>query len=74
MTCPTDQLLTNSSDNPLFLADFGQCNKKARTRKSLPYKHLGCKAGERIRTADVQLGKLVPNLADWLVKPLTAVA
>jgi len=59
---PTDQLLTNSSDNSLFSGNFGQCNRKARTRKSLPHKHFRCKAGERIRTADVQLGK--QNTAD----------
>ena len=30
-------------------------------------------AGERIRTADVQLGKLGPALPDWLSKPVFSV-
>ena len=54
----TDPLLTHSPKNGLFWAVLSEPTKQARTRKSRPDKHFQVKAGERIRTADVQLGKL----------------
>ncbi len=52
---PSDQLMTNSASWHSFLA---VSSEKARTRKSRPCKHFHQKAGDRIRTDDVQLGKL----------------
>ena len=54
----TDPLLTHSAKNGVFGAVLSRPREKARTRKSRPDKHFQVKAGERIRTADVQLGKL----------------
>lgn len=54
----TDPLLTHSAKNGVFRAVLSRPREKARTRKSRPDKHFQVKAGERIRTADVQLGKL----------------
>ena len=53
----TDPLLTHWAKNGVFEAVLTEPRKKARTRKSRPDKHFQVKAGERIRTADVQLGK-----------------
>ncbi len=54
----TDPLLTHSAKNGVFRAvSFGP-TIKAKARKLRPFKDLSFKAGERIRTADVQLGKL----------------
>jgi hypothetical protein len=53
---PSDQLMTNSGGWHSFLA---VSSEKARTRKPRPCKHFHSKAGDRIRTDDVQLGK--PN-------------
>jgi hypothetical protein len=50
---PSDQLMTNSASWHSFLA---VSSEKARTRKSRPCKHFHQKAGDRIRTDDVQLG------------------
>jgi hypothetical protein len=51
---PSDQLLTNSASWHSFLA---HSSEKAQTRKPRPCKHFHSKAGDRIRTDDVQLGK-----------------
>ncbi len=53
----TDPLLTHSAKNGVFGAVLSGPGKEARTRKSRPDKYFQVKAGERIRTADVQLGK-----------------
>ena len=50
---PSDQLMTNSGSWHSFLA---VSSEKARTRKPRPCKHLHQKAGDGIRTHDVQLG------------------
>jgi hypothetical protein len=50
---PSDQLMTNSGGWHSFLA---VSSEKARTRKPRPCKHFHSKAGDRIRTDDVQLG------------------
>ena len=52
----TDPLLTHSAKNGVFGAVLSGPRKEARTRKSRPDKQFQSKAGERIRTADVQLG------------------
>ena len=54
----TDPLLTHSSKNAVFIGHWPFLTKKARTRKPRPFKYLRSKAGEGIRTLDVQLGKL----------------
>ena len=53
----TDPLLTHSAKNGVLGAVLSGLRKEAPTRKSRPGKHFQLKAGERIRTADVQLGK-----------------
>ena len=51
----SDQLMTNSASWTSFLA---LPSKKAQPRKPRPCKHFHQKAGDGIRTHDVQLGKL----------------
>jgi hypothetical protein len=51
----TDQLMTNSASWHSFLA---LPSKKAQAHKPRPCKHFHSKAGDGIRTHDVQLGKL----------------
>jgi hypothetical protein len=53
---PSDQLLTNSASWHSFLALL---SKKAQARKPRPCKHFHSKAGDGIRTHDVQLGNSV---------------
>ena len=67
----TDQLMTNSGGWHSFLA---VSSKKAQARKPRPCKHFHSKAGDGIRTHDVQLGKLGSALADWLSKPVFPVS
>ncbi len=55
---PTDPLLTHSVKNGGFHAIPVGSKKKAEASKLRPFQHLRFTAGERIRTADVQLGKL----------------
>jgi hypothetical protein len=52
---PSDQLMTNSGGWHSFLAFSSE---KAQAHKPRPCKHFHSKAGDRIRTDDVQLGKL----------------
>jgi hypothetical protein len=52
----TDPLLTHSSKNAVIIGHWPISSKKARTRKSRPFKYLHSKAGDGIRTHDVQLG------------------
>ncbi len=54
----TDPLLTHSSKNGVCWAVLSGPRTKAQTRQSRLDKHAQLIAGERIRTADVQLGKL----------------
>ena len=54
----TDPLLTHWAKNGVFYAVLSAPTKKAQARKLRPFKDLSFTAGERIRTADVQLGKL----------------
>ena len=54
----TDPLLTHSLENAVFLGRWRQAHEKGMSHKPMPGKELGFTAGERIRTADVQLGKL----------------
>ena len=51
----TDQILTNSASWQSFWAFL---TKKAQVAKPVPWRHLDSKAGDRIRTGDVQLGKM----------------
>ncbi len=53
----TDPLLTHSAKNGVFQAVFGSPMKKAQARKLRPFKKFRLKAGDGIRTHDVQLGK-----------------
>jgi len=55
----TDPLLTHWAKNGVFRAVFSAPTKKAKARKLRPLKDLSFKAGERIRTADVQLGNVL---------------
>ncbi len=54
----TDPLLTHWAKNGVFPAVLRSPTKKAQARKLRPFNHLQFKAGEGIRTLDVQLGKL----------------
>ena len=54
----TDPLLTHSSKNAVIIGHKAPRTKNARTRKFVRSKHFDSKAGEGIRTLDVQLGKL----------------
>ena len=54
---PPDSLLTHSSQDGVFRAVLSEPMKKGRTHKSRLEKQFRSKAGERIRTADVHLGK-----------------
>ncbi len=54
----SDPLMTHSSENAVFIGHWPAPTEKARTRKPRPCKHFHQKAGDRIRTDDVQLGKL----------------
>ena len=54
----TDPLLTHSLENVVILGPWGEAREKGMSHKPMPSNGLGLKAGERIRTADVQLGKL----------------
>ena len=55
---PTDPLLTHSVKNGVFDAIPVGPKKKAEASKLRPFQHLRHTAGDRIRTDDVQLGKL----------------
>ncbi len=70
----TDPLLTHSAKNGVFGAVLSGPRKKTRTGKSRPDKHFQLTAGERIRTADVQLGKHIPTLTEKLGKPVFPVS
>jgi len=63
----TDQELTKSASWQSF---FGVRNKKARVAKPVPERHLSSKAGDRIRTDDVQLGNHPLTFSEKLGKPL----
>ena len=52
---PTDQILTNLRSWHSFRRPE---TKQAQARELRPFNHFGFKAGDRIRTDDVQLGKL----------------
>ncbi len=54
----TDPLLTHCPEKPRFWPVSWTATRKAQTRKSGPGEHFCLKAGDRIRTDDVQLGKL----------------
>ncbi len=54
----TDPLLTHSLENAVFLGPWRETHEKGMSHKPMPSNGLALKAGERIRTADVQLGKL----------------
>ena len=58
----TDPLLTHWAKNGVFRAVLSAPTKKAQTYKLRPFNHLAFKAGERIRTADVQLGNSMLRL------------
>ncbi len=60
MTRPilTDPLLTHSLENVSFIGHSSGQNEKGMSRKPMPFNCLCFKAGDRIRTGDVQLGKL----------------
>jgi hypothetical protein len=54
----TDPLLTHFSAGRVFIGHWPSRMKNARVRKPVRLKHFRSKAGEGIRTLDVQLGKL----------------
>ena len=54
----TDPLLTHCPKNGGFLSVLKCSKKNARARKPVRFSELHFKAGDRIRTDDVQLGKL----------------
>ena len=54
----TDPLLTHSSKNAVIIGHWPVSSEKAQARKPRPCKHFHSKAGDGIRTHDVQLGKL----------------
>ena len=55
---PSDQLLTNSSARAVIIGHWPSRMKNARARKPMRFKHFQSRAGDVIRTHDVQLGKL----------------
>jgi len=67
----TDPLLTHSSKNAVIIGHWPFSSKKARTRKSRPYKHFHRKAGDGIRTHDVQLGNSVLGVQVVRTRALT---
>jgi len=54
----TDPLLTHSFRNAAFIGHWPVFYEKGMSRKPMPNKQLHSKAGDRIRTDDVQLGKM----------------
>ena len=68
----TDPLLTHSSKNVVIIRHKRLSSEKAQAHKPRPLKHFHSKAGDGIRTHDVQLGNSVLGAQTLALQTLTS--